>query len=149
MKTTRLALSLLIKCVHNCFPQDEKEIVFARNGNDGKVKLTEEEKETFLSEGLPIPNRIPLTKVSELQERTSLDQNEINYKEVAYIYCSHLYPVAPHAFTLSLDTSVAEVLNNFNFKLQMFHLTKKVQKNVLLFPNRSLNTFFKVTSKYR
>lgn len=50
------------------------------------MKLTEEEKETFVSEGLPIPNRIPLTKVSELQELTRLNQNEINYKEVAFIF---------------------------------------------------------------
>ncbi|XP_078357049.1 uncharacterized protein LOC144641907 isoform X1 [Oculina patagonica] len=45
--------------------KNEKEVVFARNGSDGKVKLTEEEKETFVSEGLPIPNRIPLTKAEE------------------------------------------------------------------------------------
>ena len=37
-------------------------MVFKTDGN-GRVKLTEEEKETFASEGLPLPSRIPLTKV--------------------------------------------------------------------------------------
>jgi len=44
---------------------DAKETVFTRTSSDGKVKLTEEEKETFVSEGLPVPNRIPLTKAEE------------------------------------------------------------------------------------
>ncbi|KAK2572832.1 Cyclic AMP-responsive element-binding protein 3-like protein 1 [Acropora cervicornis] len=36
---------------------------------EGRVKLTDEEKETFVSEGLPIPNRIPLTKLSAQESR--------------------------------------------------------------------------------
>lgn len=45
--------------------KNAKETIFTRTGSDGKVKLTEEEKETFVSEGLPVPNRIPLTKAEE------------------------------------------------------------------------------------
>lgn len=43
----------------------DQDVIFAKNGCDDKVKLTDEEKETFVSEGLPVPSRIPLTKVEE------------------------------------------------------------------------------------
>lgn len=52
--------------------------MFTRTGSDGKVKLTEEEKETFVSEGLPVPNRIPLTKVSVVQKVNYLGRIHAN-----------------------------------------------------------------------
>lgn len=35
--------------------------------------MTEEEKETFASEGLPLPNRAPLTKVGITQATVSIN----------------------------------------------------------------------------
>lgn len=45
--------------------QVAKDVIFTEKGCDDKVKLTDEEKETFVSEGLPVPSRIPLTKAEE------------------------------------------------------------------------------------
>jgi len=44
--------------------KDVNSVVFKAD-SDGKVRLTKEERETFASEGLPLPSRIPLTKVEE------------------------------------------------------------------------------------
>ncbi|KAJ7379051.1 cAMP response element binding [Desmophyllum pertusum] len=44
---------------------DAQDVVFTKTGSDGTVTLTDEEKETFASEGLPVPSRIPLTKAEE------------------------------------------------------------------------------------
>lgn len=44
--------------------KDTSSVVF-KTDSDGSVQLTKEERETFVSEGLPLPNRIPLTKAEE------------------------------------------------------------------------------------
>lgn len=47
--------------------RDEKggNVFIFKTDSEGRVKLTDEEKETFASEGLPLPSRVPLTKAEE------------------------------------------------------------------------------------
>lgn len=52
-------------------PQDKSGDIFTTS--NGRVDLTEEEKETFASEGLPLPNRAPLTKVGITQATVSIN----------------------------------------------------------------------------
>jgi len=40
-------------------------ILFLQKGSTGPLTLTEEEKRTLLSEGYPVPQRMPLTKQEE------------------------------------------------------------------------------------
>ena len=55
----------------NLLPQDKSGDIFMTS--NGRVDLTEEEKETFASEGLPLPNRAPLTKVGVTQATLSIN----------------------------------------------------------------------------
>lgn len=59
----------------NLLPQDKSGDIFTTS--NGRVDLTEEEKETFASEGLPLPNRAPLTKVGITRVTVSINNRVV------------------------------------------------------------------------
>ena len=66
-----------LSSIVNLLPQDKSGDIFTTS--NGRVDLTEEEKETFASEGLPLPNRAPLTKVGITQATVSINNRCENW----------------------------------------------------------------------
>ena len=59
------------KCFINCpftaFQRERRMSTQSGDSVDGTCCLTEEERETFLAEGLPLPNTVPFTKVIHMR----------------------------------------------------------------------------------
>lgn len=111
---------------------------------EGRVKLSDEEKETFVSEGLPIPNRIPLTKAEERalkrirrKIKNKLSAQESRRKKKEYVEglekrveaCNSENSILQQKVD-SLETTVRALLTELN-RLRKVALEKESRKRTL------------------
>ncbi|XP_074615620.1 cyclic AMP-responsive element-binding protein 3-like protein 2 isoform X2 [Acropora palmata] len=125
-------------------PEWDANILIFNADTEGRVKLTDEEKETFVSEGLPIPNRIPLTKAEERalkrirrKIKNKLSAQESRRKKKEYVEglekrveaCNSENSILQQKVD-SLETTVRALLTELN-RLRKVALEKESRKRTL------------------